>query len=288
MKLPLILALVLGLAAPQDKTYDLSLNWKPVAGHKSELAETSSMKMVMKITGQPEPVNMAEETAMAATQEVVTADDKGGSERLWKFSKAMQSKEGPMAPLSFQGKTVALKHTKGQPREFSLDKGELSAEDVATLRKAFMIDDEKPGEPSGSEVFAPKKPVKVGESWSPDIKAIVKGMFDAEMAEAVDLTKSKVTFTLKSVEARSGIEFAKIEGSLELGLGMMGPMKLDTPLQLKMTFEADHCIDGKVPDGAMSLKADLKGKSSAAGPAGKIDIDLDMSMKGQTSTKTVK
>ena len=288
MKLPLILAIVLSLAPAQDKTYDLKLDWKPVAGHKTELAETSNMKMVMKITGQPEPMNMAEDTSLAATEEVVSADAQGGSERTWKFSKAMQSKEGPLAPLSFQGKTVVLKHAKGKGREFSIDKAEPSAEDLATLRKAFMAGDEKPGEATGAEIFAPKKPVKVGESWSPDLKSIVKSMFDAEMAEAIDPAKSKAMFTLKSVESRGGVEFGKIEGVLELALGMMGPMKLETPLMLKMTMDADHCIDGKLPDGAMTLKAELKGKSSAAGPAGKIDIDLDMTMKGQTSTKTVK
>lgn len=288
MKLPILLALVLSLATAQDKTYDLKLDWKPVAGHKSDLAESSSMKMVMKITGQPEAMNMTEETTYAASEEVVSADADGGSVRSWKFAKAMQSKEGPMAPLSFQGKTISVKHVKGKPREFSVAGGELSAEDLAALKKAFMVGDNGPGEASASEILAPKKPVKVGESWSPDIKTLVKGMFDADMAEAVDPAKSKVAFTLKSVETRGGVEFGKIEGVLELALGMMGPMKLETPLLLKMTMDADHCIDGKLPDGEMSLKAELKGKSSAAGPNGKIDIDLDMTVKGQTSIKSAK
>jgi len=289
MKSALILMFALLAAGAQEKTYDLRLDSKPVRGHKSELQETSTMKMSMKITGAPEPISMAEETAFAAAEEVVSAEADGSCVLSWKFSKATKLQEGQTLPLSFQGKTVTVKHTKGKPREFSLEGGGVIAEpDLAALKKAFMGGEDKPDSPSGAEMFAPKKPVKVGESWSPDLKLIVKGMFDAEMAEAVDLEKSKSKFTLKSAESRSGADFGKIEGSLELMLGQLGPMKLDVPVSLKMTLNLDASIDGKHPDAVMRVKAEMKGKSSAAGPNGKIDLDLDMSMSGEKSVKTMK
>src|SRR2546430_7810521 len=54
----------------------------------SDLQETSSMKMSMKITGAPEPISMAEETAFAAAEEVVSAEADGSCVLSWKFSKA--------------------------------------------------------------------------------------------------------------------------------------------------------------------------------------------------------
>ena len=289
MKLPTILILALLAVPAQDKTYDLRLEAKPVKGHKAELTEASLMKMTMKMTGLPEPMAMGEETNFAATQEVLSTEADGSSQLRWVFSKATQNKEGQNVALGFQGKTVLVKEAKGKAREFSYEGGGAIAEgDLPALKKAFMGGDEKPGEPSGAEMFAPKKPVKVGESWNPDIKTLAKGMFDGEMGEGIDLEKSSCKFTLKAVESRSGADFGKIEGVLIVTLGQMGPMKLETPIALKMQLDLDVCIDGKAPDGLMKAKAEMKGKSSAAGPQGKIEIDIDMSMTGQTSVKSVK
>lgn len=289
MKIILALALCAVTTTTQDKTYDLKLEAKPVKGHKSEMAETSVMKMVMKMTGLPEPMQMGEEGNFAATEEVLSADADGNCELKWAFTKATQNKEGQNVALGFQGKTVIVKQAKAKAREFAYEDGKkIADEDLPALKKAFMGGGDKPGEASGADIFAPKKPVKVGESWSLDIKEVVKGMFDAEMAEAVQYDKATSKFTLKSVEARNGAEFGKIDGVLELPLGAMGPMKLDAPIMLKMVLEADACIDGKLPDHVVKIKAEMKGKTAAAGPNGKIDIDLDMTMSGNLTTRTAK
>jgi len=289
MNLKIALMLALLATSAQDKTYDLKLEAKPVKGHKAELTEASLMKMTMKMTGLPEPMAMGEETNFAAAQEVLAADADGNCELKWVFSKATQNKEGQNVALGFQGKTVLVKQVKGKSREFSYEGGgKIAEEDLPALKKAFMGGEEKPGQPSGAEMFAPKKPVKVGESWTLDLKVVVKGMFDAEMAEAVQFDKATSKFTLKSVESRNGSDFGKIDGTIELPLGAMGPMKLDTPVVLKMTLEADACIDGKLPDHVLKIKAEMKGKSAAAGPNGKIDIDLDMTMNGNLAARTAK
>lgn len=289
MNLKIALIVALFAVSAQDKTYDLKLEAKPVKGHKSDLTEASLMKMTMKMTGLPEPMQMGEENNYVATQEVVSADADGNAELKWVFSKATQNKEGQNAPLGFQGKIVLVKQAKGKAREFSYDGGgKIADEDLPALKKAFMGGNDKPGEPSGADLFAPKKPVKIGESWTLDLKAVVKNMFDAEMADSVNFEKASSKFTLKSVESRGGADFGKIDGVLELPLGQMGPMKLDTPVILKMVFEADACIDGKLPDHVLKIKAEMKGKTSAAGPNGKIDLDLDMTMSGNMTAKTSK
>jgi len=288
MKVPLIVMLALVATIPQGKMYSLKLEWKPVAGYKSELSETTSMKMTFTGAGQPSMIN-EERTSFAATEEVASATADGGSELIWRFSEATQFKDGRMVPLGFQGKTVRVKHLKGQPRTFSLDGGgAIGDEDLAVLKKAFMGGEDKPGEPTGADIFAPKAPVRVGESWSPDLRAVATGMFDADVSLAVDLTKSRSTFTLVSVEARSGADYGRMDGLLELALGQLGPMRLDTPIPLKMTVTGDFCIDGTRPDGVIRMEMSMKGASSFAGPAGKIPVDLDMTMNAQKTVRTVK
>ena len=205
------------------------------------------------------------------------------------FSEATQLKDGRTVPFGFERKTVRVKNPKGQPRAFSLDDGSaIGEEDLAALKKAFMGGEDKPGEPSGADIFAPKAPVRVGESWSPDLRVLVTGMFDADMSQAVDLSKSRSTFTLASVEVRNGAEYGRIDGLLELALGQLGPMRLDTPIPLKMTVTGDVCVDATRPDGVLRMEVSMKGTSSVGGPAGKMPLDLDMTMSAQKSVRTVK
>src|SRR6185295_5120962 len=157
MKLITIALLSVFAVAAQDKTYDLKMEAKPVKGHKSDLTESMVMKMTMKITGVPDAMNLGEENNYAATEEILSAEADGSSERKWKFTKATQNKEGQNVALGFQGKTVSVKHTKGKPREFAYEGGGMIAEeDMAPLKKAFMGGDDKPGKPSGADMFAPK------------------------------------------------------------------------------------------------------------------------------------
>ncbi len=60
MKSLLVAAIALTLAGVQDKTYDLRLEWKPVKGHRSELAETSALKLSVTVAGLGEVVAQSE------------------------------------------------------------------------------------------------------------------------------------------------------------------------------------------------------------------------------------
>ena len=279
--------LAVALSGTQDKTYDLKLDPKPVKGHKSEQLEKTSMKMVMKVNGTPAG-GMTDDKVFAAAEEILAVDADDRTKRRWTFSKATRLVEGKAVPYGFQGKTVTMTDAKGKAREFAVEGGgAISEEDLAGLKEAF--DDAKvEGKPSGSELFAPPKPVKAGESWTSDVKKAVQTMFDEEMAAAIDPAKSKLGFTLKSVETRAGVEFGKIEGTMELAFTSFGPLKLDQPILMKFTVDLDACIDKKLPDGVMKMKGEMKGKSPATTDAGKIEIEMDMTMDMEKTVKTTK
>ncbi len=186
---------------------------------------------------------------------------------------------------------MRITHTKGQARTFALEDGGAFLDgDLAALKKAFIggEDNSESGKPSGAEVFAPRSPVKVGESWTPDLKTIVSAMLDREMAAGVDLEKSRAVFTLKSVERRAGADYGVIEGVLEVPLRQMGPMTLETPILFRITMSLDACIDGTLPDGVLNMAVEMKGKSPVAGPNGQVEMTLDMTATGKATVKTVR
>jgi hypothetical protein len=189
-----------------------------------------------------------------------------------------------MSPYVFHGRTVRVKKAKQAEPTFAYeDGGPVSEEDLKGLKESFDGD----GKDDASKTFAPPKPVKVGESWEPDPAAVAAG-FEKDMAGAVDPAKSKVRFTLVSVETRGGAEFGKIEGTLSLALNAMGPMKLETPVLLKMAVELDVCVDGSAPAGVMKMKGELKGESDVDVQGQKVRLDLDLTMVGVKSKALLK
>lgn len=271
------------LLAPlaQEKTYDLKLNAPRKAGQKFQMQVTQHMKMQMNANGQPAG-GKEEKKLMEGAEEVVSADPEGAYELRWTFSKAQQLAGAEMVPYGFDGKTVKVKKAgKDADKEYSYADGSPVAEADLKGLKDFDGD----GKGDVSKILAPGKPVKVGESWEPDVKAAA-GMFEKDMADAIDPAKSKARFTLKSVEQRGGAEFGRIEGILEFSLGSMGPLKLETPMLMKFDIEMDARLDGGAQEGVMKLKAQLKGESDVEAQGQKIRIAMDLNMVG-AKTKTL-
>ena len=292
MKSLLAAALAVTLAGVQEKTYDLRLDWTPVKGYRAELNETHEMKMSITATGMGQLATQSERSAFAALETIVSADSEGFGDRSWAFSQATQEKDGTLRPLGFSGKTVRVSNLKGKPRTFAVeDHTVLSPDDVAVLKSAFMGSTEaerEPGALSGREVLAPKHPVKIGESWNPDLVSISKGMLNKEMAGGLDLQKSKAVFTLKRVERRDGVDYGTIEGVMELSVNQIGPMKLETPMMFRINMTMDGCIDGQLPDGVLGMGIEMKGTSKVASPNGELELTFDMTAAGKKTVRTVK
>ena len=280
------LAALLAVAvAPQDKAYDLKLDAPRKAGQKHAVKETNAMKMVMKVMGQVAG-EKEDKKVLEGVEEVLSADGTGNAECKVTFSKAERLDEGAMKPFGFQGKAVIVKIVKGMDPEFKYaDGGALAEEDAAGLKNAF--DDQSKGDKDPAKVLAPKKPVKVGESWSPDPVETAK-IFDEDMASSIDPKQSSSKFTLLSVEKRGGSEFGKITGTMEMALGQMGPLKLEKAIPMKLSIELDVCIDGSSTAGVMKMKVELKGASAASVEGQAVQLDLDMTATGEMVKAAVK
>lgn len=278
----LLLCLALPVAA-QEKAYDLSLNAPLKAGTKSRVREVSHMKMSMRANGQV--ANTSEQKkVLEATEVVVKADGKGNGELRRTFHTAQRLVDGGMLAYGFEGRTVAVKLVKGQPDAYSYPNGAaLSEEDLEGLKGSFSGDSDS----DDDNPLEPKKPIRVGDSWKPDLRAVAE-MFDAEMAKSADLSKSKASFTLRSVETRDGVEFGRIDGGVELALGAIGPMTLAKTIPMTMHVDIDACIDNSSRDGVMKMGMTMKGATDASMGEHQLKLDIDMEAENELSRTTIK
>ena len=149
-------------------------------------------------------------------------------------------------PYGFEGKTVIF--TRGEDGDVSYAyKGgsKLEGEDLKGIKKAFAVGSKKDkDDPTGTEIFAPKKPGGVGESWEAEIGVMARSL-GAKDGLKIDEEASKAKFTLTSVEKRGDVEFGKISGTMELAVVEMGPLKLETAIPFKLTFDLNGCIAQK-------------------------------------------
>jgi hypothetical protein len=282
-----LMLLLLCLSTPlvaQEKTYDLSFEAVSRAGQKSKLVETSQMSVSMLANNNGVPTT-DERTVFEATEIVLSADAKGNAEIERTFLKAQRLEQGSMKPYGFQGRTVKVVVTEGQPDKFSYTDGSaISAADLKVLEDTF---DGTGGDGDDDNPLNPGRRLRVGESWSPDIMAVAK-MFDEEMGKSADLSKSKARFTLTSVEKRKGVEFGKIDGVIEIALLQLGPLRLDTPVMMKMKIDIDACIDGSQRDGIMKMAMRMRGSSVANTEGQKFNLDMDMTANNELSRTTLK
>ncbi len=279
------------LAQEQPKKYSLKWDWKPVEGYRTEvfadLAETT--KMSISADGQTlnEEVKDEATTALYTEVPIHVKEDKATESRL-SFSKATRRREGTETTLGFEGRTVAVNVDAEGRHTFTYEGGEaIAPEDLEVLSALPDYSDKKPGEPSGEEIFAPKTPVALGESWAPDIELMARAFGGGSMA--IDLSQSSATATLKSVSTRDGVDFGQVELSIDLYVTKFGPVQLDKPVLMRMSAHIDACIDGQQPDGVMTMMGEVQGETEASveGTARKLHLSLDTKRKGLVRKKTV-
>lgn len=279
----LLLGVLPGRAQDPNRTYDLKFESPPRVGQKVEWTKTENQDMKINVLLEGKVVQKQETSAsfsFAAVSEVLEVAGKKMARMKVTFSKAVRTTNGVEASYGFAGKTVLVRRGVDGKAVFAYESGDpLTGTDLEGARKAVQWDDEKKSEPSGAEIFAPKKPVRAGESWSPDLPLFAKMLAGDTSGLAFDMSKSIGSFTLRSVEKRAGAEFGKIDGSFLLALTSMGPLKLNSTVPFRADFKIDACIDGSIPDGVMNGTMSVKGKSTTKPPGGQAVLGLDIDMK---------
>ena len=271
-------------AQDPNKTYELDLEYVGKVGETCTVSDRDTMTMTLKILRGDQLLNEngnTEDNQMRAVRTVLGVDGGTRVREKWTFRKAARLVDGAEVSYPFEGKTVIA--TGGEDGwSFRYEGGDpLAGEELDSIRKLTDHKSKKKDEPSGKEMFAPGKPVRIGEAWKPGIDAIIRGFGGDEESMKIDKETSIAKLTLKAVSKRGGVEFGKIEGDFEFKILQFGPMKLNKPLAMKLSFELDACIDGSCPDGVMLMTMDMTGvrTSSIPGAEGQFTLDIEMAGK---------
>jgi hypothetical protein len=285
-----LLALSPAFAEDAAKTWTLKFDSKPAVGMMTDETMEESTNMAMKISSGGKVVREEASEKSSSFEfrcEITAVSDNHRTGIKWTFKKAKRVEGGVESACGFEGKTVI--GTRGEDKKwtFAYEDGAAVADaDLASLRTATDTKQKDKDEPSGQEMFAPKAPVKEGESWTPDMELIGKSFGSDSLS--VDQEASKGTCTLKKVETRNGVEFGLVTFDLSLEMDFKAPLTLEKSIPFTTQGEINACLDGSGPDGTMKMTFVAEGKraGSVAQKKGQpVAIELDMLSKG-TMTRT--
>jgi hypothetical protein len=282
-------------AEDAEKTWTLKEKWKPVAGAKVSVTkdETATSKLKVSMGGQVVREEDSEKVkAYDYTMEITAVSGEEATGKTWTFRKARVTEDGEETVYGFEGKTVVGKRDDKEAWTLAYDDGTAVAEgDLAALEKVCDTAPDDEDKPDPDEAFAPKNPVKAGDSWSPDMEMVMKA-FGGKKGPELDKAASKGTCTLKSVESRNGASYGVIGLSLDLAMLFPPPVKLEKSLPFTIKGEMNICIDGTQPDGTMKMDALLEGtrKGTVTERGQEIAVELEMlnKMNMVETKKTVK
>ncbi len=274
-----VLFLLPANALAQD-AHELRLSWKPTVGGTSTSSSDDRRKQAQTISAGGQVVQDVKQElrfVFEDSREVLAVDGDEITKEKRTFSKARMTKDGGAeTTLGFEGKTVIGTRAGEAPWTFAYEDGTpVARQDAEGVSAAFggrQKEEENP--------FKPDRPVKVGETWSPDLKKIMEGFTGGAAPEKVE---GSGECKLVSAEMREGVLYGKVEGWVKVPFGSMGPVELDTPAQVEIKFAMEGCLDGSRPESQFEMSMTIKGDSGANTPQGKVQIKMDMDM-GQTQT----
>ncbi|MHC4605802.1 MAG: hypothetical protein ACYTAF_02570 [Planctomycetota bacterium] len=281
----------------EEKTYDFTKGWVAVEGAVLDVSETKSMDMTAVVELDGAVVQkMADKTGDGheATRTLLKVIRGHVLKEKWEFRKAYRLVEGEEKPYVFADRTVLVEITeKGEWKYRYKDGTDVGAEELPALKEIVGKrgegaegEEEEMGGAEAYRSFSPPKPLKVGESWTPDVSKMIEELFSGPGMVGIDKKASKGKFTLASVEERDGAEFGRLEGEIELHMTSMGLLKLKPPLVMKFTVEGDACLDGKKPDSDVLVNVVLKGETKPDMPNSPSGLVVKMDIKGRVGAVT--
>lgn len=266
---------VLGAA---DTTYIIKSKAYPDAGKSITVTQMKKQGGTVKVT---DADGKTKETKSDITDEEIftrTVLDKGDRKpKKFKqvFDKATYKPGESAISKPHEGFTILYELKDGKYEAAVDGEKELSSDYLAAL--ALRVNT-----PQAEELFLPKKPVKVGESWSIDLKEVGKS-FAGEAK--LDESKSKAEGKLVSVSEKGGKTSGVIELKLYLVMTSYGKDKVDPPMIADFRGTLDGVIDGSGTASKLSLTGKIKGKIERTEPKSTLEIDSTLTSEEERSAE---
>lgn len=267
------------LFGPSD--YELFFKFDPQVGWELEHKNHSMNSMSMSVKQGDtvlENMQQEEETNFEYTESILEVDGSKVIKEKLTVSKATNLVDGEHVPYGFEGETVIAESGEGGEFIFKYEDGSaLSKEDIAGIEEIVS----KGGGGEGTkDVLSPGRPIKVGETWNPDIAAVAMKMMKIKDTKTVDLENSKAELTFESIEERDGVDLAVVTGTITLHLYQMETVKFEKPIAMVMEVDSLVSTDPAEPYGSVDMKMTMAGETSLEIAPGQT-ADMTIGMRGE-------
>jgi hypothetical protein len=267
---------VLAAAAPAQ-TYTIKLKHAPDPGKSVVIKDSDSHDVLTKIFdagGKAIKEDKAEEKRDEVyTETVIEKSDKFPTKYKRTYEKATRTRNGKTESRSYEGRTIVFEQKDGKFTVTADGDKPLSKADLEDLAKKANDNDKEM-----DELFLPQKPVKAGDGWDIDSKALAKSF--ARNAE-LDPDKSSAKAKLAKVYDKDGKKFGEIEVTLKLTPKTPADVKFESPPTIDMKVTLNTAIDGSSTAGTMKMTGKMKSKVTVEQMGMKFTVDSALDMKGE-------
>jgi hypothetical protein len=264
-------------AADPDKTYTIKLKKEPNVGKSVVVRDSEKTTGTIKISAQDkllqeQKTNESKEEVY--TKVVLEKGDKYPKKFQRTYKKATLSLGGKSVPRHYQGRTVLFELKEGKYQAKVEGEPALDEKDLTALAQ----DAPDPDKPDMTEVFLPKRAVKVNQSWTINNKLLAKGF--AKVGK-LDTAKTEGKAKLVKVYDKEGKQFGVIEYEVKLALKSMKAVSFETPGSFVIKGTMDTAIDGSTTEGVLTMTGKLKGKGSVMQKDQELTVEMNLEMSGK-------
>ena len=271
-------------AAPAPDTYDIRLGGDSTPGQSYVVKDTDKVTSTTTVTHPQlgvslDPEKKTSEEELVYTETVLEKPAKKG-DSIPKFkraySRARQTTDGKSSSLPYEGRTVVFQLKDGKYQATAEGEPALDAKVLDELAQK-----EGTPAPQGAEkLFLPRRPVKVGEKWTFDGKAVAK-VLPEDDTFVLDPERSGGEGTLVKAYQKGGQQYGVIELRLNLAIKKTGNLTFEKPAALDTKVTMDVVIDGSATAGTTSQTTTLRGRGFVTEEGQKITIEVSTEQSGR-------
>lgn len=170
------------------------------------------------------------------------------------YEKATVTEGDRTMARSYLGKSLLFEQQADRVSVRVEGNGELLAVDAEELSRLALQRSQEL-----DEVVLPKQPVKVGEKWTVDPRALAAGY---SRTGELDIERTSGEGVLAKVYDREGVRFGVIEVKLKLAIKDSQGLRFSPPGTLEATFILDAALDGSTTSATFQMSGKMSGKGA--------------------------
>jgi len=272
----LMAMMVLPLSALQSRAQNYNITIKEYAdvGKSSKVVARATTRSAFsvalgdKVLSEEKKVEVQEQQY---SEKVVKAGADKPDKFTQNYTKAVKGREGMPVELSYTGKTIVFER-KGGAYVVTSEEG-VDAQDLDQFTK-------RANRPEQLKELLPKTAVKAGDSWTVGKEVLAFLGTDSGAALGVDASQLKARGKLVKAYKKGNEQWGTVELDFTVPMTKLGPLLLDTRLDLKFKMTIDTAIDGSSTAGEGRGTLALKGASTFMqnGMTFRINVSIDSQM----------